>query len=123
MLSVDAIDSSGEQQFGVEHNIFKQRISVLGMPLQDAELGPINKTHNKTEEVTESSAAVISCGSCYGAKEGCCDTCADVRDAYRLKVYNFEAHWLKWLITDFKFIFRIGPSDLMNLSSVGMKEI
>ena len=83
---MDAIDSSGEQQFGVEHNIFKQRINMLGMPLQEAELEPINKTHNKTEETTETTA-IKSCGSCYGAKEGCCDTCADVRDAYRLKVH------------------------------------
>ncbi len=59
---------------------------MLGEPLQEAELESINKTHNKTEETSETAAAIKSCGSCYGAKDGCCDTCADVRDAYRIKV-------------------------------------
>lgn len=85
VLSVDAVDSSGEQQFGVEHNIFKQRIDLLGNALQDAELESINKNHNKSEETTEVSSTQ-ACSSCYGAKEGCCQTCADVRDAYRQKV-------------------------------------
>lgn len=82
---MDAVDSSGEQQFGVEHNIFKQRIDLLGNALQDAELEPINKSHNKTEETTEAKVTE-ACSSCYGARDGCCQTCADVRDAYRQKV-------------------------------------
>jgi hypothetical protein len=88
-LSVDAIDSSGEQQFGVEHNIFKQRLNLLGEPLQAAELESINKNHNKTEATTED-AASKPCNSCYGAKDGCCDTCAEVREAYRQKVKNLN---------------------------------
>lgn len=88
-LSVDAVDSSGEQQFGVEHNIFKQRLNLLGEPLQAAELEEINKTHNKTETSTEESASK-PCNSCYGAKEGCCETCAEVREAYRQKVKDLN---------------------------------
>lgn len=49
-LSVDVIDSSGEHQFGVEHNVFKRRLDLEGNPLQEAELDTINKNHNRTEE-------------------------------------------------------------------------
>lgn len=84
-LSVDAVDSSGEQQFGVEHNIFKQRLNLLGEALHAAELESINITHNKTETNLEDSASK-PCYSCYGAKDGCCETCAEVREAYRQKV-------------------------------------
>lgn len=83
---MDAVDSSGEQQLGVEHNIFKQRLSLSGEALQAAELESINKSHNQTHTTTEDTA-IKSCNSCYGAKEGCCDTCAEVREAYRQKVY------------------------------------
>ncbi|KAI9552295.1 hypothetical protein GHT06_022659 [Daphnia sinensis] len=88
-LSVDAVDSSGEQQLGVEHNIFKQRLSLSGEALQAAELESINKSHNQTQTTTEDTA-IKPCNSCYGAKEGCCDTCAEVREAYRQKNWAFR---------------------------------
>ena len=31
------------------------------------------------------------CGSCYGAKNGCCNTCEDVRAAYEAKGWVFNA--------------------------------
>lgn len=89
VLSVDAIDSSGEQQFGVEHNIFKQRINLLGNFIQNAEQETINKSHNQTQVTVETTEAK-PCSSCYGAREGCCQTCAEVRDAYRQKVNPFS---------------------------------
>ena len=88
---MDAVDSSGEQQFGVEHNIFKQRLNLLGEPLQAAELESINITHNKTETNLEDSASK-PCYSCYGAKDGCCETCAEVREAYRQKVKKLNSY-------------------------------
>lgn len=86
---MDAVDSSGEQQLGVEHNIFKQRLSLSGEALQAAELDHINKSHNKTDTTTEETA-IKPCGSCYGSREGCCDTCAEVREAYRQKVRHVK---------------------------------
>ena len=90
VLSVDAIDSSGEQQIGVEHNIFKRRLDLQGKPLQEAELDTLNKNHNKTEDPTTEAASLKICKSCYGAADGCCDTCADVREAYRKKNWAFN---------------------------------
>lgn len=88
-MSVDAVDSSGEQQFGVEHNIFKQRIDLLGNPIQDAELESINVIHNSTKNTTTEVVTKL-CLSCYGARDGCCNTCSDVRDAYRQKVTSYS---------------------------------
>ena len=93
VLSVDVIDSSGEHQFGVEHNVYKRRLDLQGNPLQEAELDTINKNHNKTTtapEVTPSSTTEKVCKSCYGAREGCCNTCAEVREAYRQKNWAFQ---------------------------------
>lgn len=81
---MDVIDSSGEQHFGVEHNIFKQRLDLLGQSLNEAEPETINKSHNTTNEHEKVTSKY--CLSCYGAKEGCCNSCAEVRDAYRQKV-------------------------------------
>ena len=69
VLSVDALDSSGEQQFAVEHNIFKKRLNLEGQALQEAELDTINKNYNATtEESTTSteSTKLEVCKSCYG---------------------------------------------------------
>ena len=30
------------------------------------------------------------CGSCYGAESGCCNTCEDVRAAYKEKNWSFN---------------------------------
>lgn len=67
-MSVDAIDSSGEQQFGVEHNIFKKRLNLEGQALQEAELDTLNKNYNMTTESTLSteSTKLEVCKSCYG---------------------------------------------------------
>lgn len=93
VLSVDVVDSSGDHQFGVEHNIFKQRLNLDGAAIEEAEQDTINKQHNVTETSTVAPAetAAALCLSCYGAREGCCNQCADVRDAYRQKNWAFHA--------------------------------
>jgi hypothetical protein len=119
---VDAVDSSGEQQFGVEHNIFKQRLNLLGEALQAAELESINITHNKTETNLEDSASK-PCYSCYGAKDGCCETCAEVREAYRQKVKKLNSYNLLILTNVIFMLLRTGLSDQRNLSSAEVKRI
>ena len=36
VLSIDAMDVSGEQQIDVDHNIFKQRLELDGTPVTEA---------------------------------------------------------------------------------------
>jgi predicted small secreted protein len=94
-LSVDAMDVSGEQHIDVEHNVYKQRLNASGEVIP---LAP------EKENVGDKSAAVEQglmttldpnrCESCYGAESAafkCCNTCDDVKEAYRQKGWAFRA--------------------------------
>jgi len=98
-LGIDAMDVSGEQHIDIEHNIYKRRLDLDGKPIEDAQkdhsLGAIAKIVNQTNpdsgEKNDTNAVV--CSSCYGAETAerkCCNTCNDVREAYRLKTWKFD---------------------------------
>lgn len=86
------MDSSGEQHLQIDHNIFKRKLDLKGQPIEDPKKEDItiqtkevavNITTNKTKE---------ECGSCYGASldpTRCCNTCEDVREAYRERRWAF----------------------------------
>ncbi|GAB2217221.1 hypothetical protein Droror1_Dr00000393 [Drosera rotundifolia] len=90
LLSVDAMDISGEQHLDVRHDIIKKRMDSHGNVIEARQDGigapkierPLQKhggrlEHNETY-----------CGSCYGAEaadDDCCNSCEDVREAYRKK--------------------------------------
>ncbi|KAE8669119.1 Endoplasmic reticulum vesicle transporter protein isoform 2 [Hibiscus syriacus] len=90
ILSVDAMDISGEQHLDVRHDIIKKRLDVHGNVIESRQDGigapkiekPLQRhggrlEHNETY-----------CGSCYGAEaadDDCCNSCEDVREAYRKK--------------------------------------
>ena len=92
-LSLDAMDVSGEQHIGIEHNVYKRRLDLDGKPLEEAirenTLGETAKIVNKTGNEMD----VIKCGSCYGAETPelkCCNTCQDVKQAYTKKTWKFD---------------------------------
>ncbi|VFR00353.1 unnamed protein product [Cuscuta campestris] len=90
IISVDAMDISGEQHLDVRHDIIKKRIDSHGNVIDTRQDGigapkierPLQRhggrlEHNETY-----------CGSCYGAEtsdDHCCNSCEDVREAYRKK--------------------------------------
>ncbi|KAF7829920.1 endoplasmic reticulum-Golgi intermediate compartment protein 3-like isoform X1 [Senna tora] len=90
ILSLDAMDISGEQHLDVKHDIVKKRLDSHGNVIETRQDGigspkiekPLQRhggrlEHNETY-----------CGSCYGAEatdEDCCNSCEDVREAYRKK--------------------------------------
>eukprot|EP00252_Welwitschia_mirabilis_P013401 TRINITY_DN2948_c0_g3_i1.p1 TRINITY_DN2948_c0_g3~~TRINITY_DN2948_c0_g3_i1.p1 ORF type:complete len:386 (-),score=74.49 TRINITY_DN2948_c0_g3_i1:443-1600(-) len=90
ILSVDAMDISGEQHLDVKHDIFKKRLDqhgnvietrndVIGAPKIEKPL----QRHGGRLEANET-----YCGSCYGAEasdDDCCNSCEEVREAYRKK--------------------------------------
>ena len=45
-VSIDAMDSSGESQVNVEHNIFKRKLDLDGNPVEDPE-----KEHSEFIEI------------------------------------------------------------------------
>jgi endoplasmic reticulum-Golgi intermediate compartment protein 3 len=89
-ISLDAVDASGRVQTGIEHEVFRQRLSSRGRKVQSAEqheVGPRNETI--PEHLHPDSQTKLPdnyCGSCYGAEETegeCCNTCDSVRVKYQ----------------------------------------
>jgi len=128
-LSMDAMDSSGEHQSSVEHNIFKRRLDASGNPISEPEktinLGEssIGKERGTAESSTklpldlgnDTAIAVEKCGSCYGAESKvhkCCNTCEEVREAYRLKGWAMKdpekIEQCAGMVEDLKKIFNEG---------------
>ncbi|XP_070153293.1 endoplasmic reticulum-Golgi intermediate compartment protein 3 [Polyergus mexicanus] len=90
LLSIDAMDTTGEQHLDIEHNIFKRRLDLNGKPIEDPQRTNITDTKavNKTTEKAMEISSTEICGDCYGAATEslrCCNTCEDVREAYRSK--------------------------------------
>lgn len=93
-ISVDAMDVSGDVHLDVDdHNVFKQRLDATGRVLEQHdpvrhEVGPSEVLPaTKTADAGATNGAP-GCGSCYGAEDEarkCCNTCAEVREAYRSK--------------------------------------
>lgn len=82
------MDVSGEHQLDVEKTIFKKRLSLDGTEIIE-EVPPPDAKEANTKALMDESA----CGSCYGAEtpgRRCCNTCDDVREAYRLKGWAFS---------------------------------
>ncbi|KAF8405993.1 hypothetical protein HHK36_008073 [Tetracentron sinense] len=95
LLSLDAMDISGEQHLDVRHDIIKKRIDAHGNVIETRQDGigapkiekPLQRhggrlEHNETY-----------CGSCYGAEmsdDDCCNSCEEVREAYRKKGWGLS---------------------------------
>ncbi|XP_065164178.1 endoplasmic reticulum-Golgi intermediate compartment protein 3 [Atheta coriaria] len=86
-LSLDAMDSSGEQHLQIDHNIFKRSLDLEGNPIEEPKKEDIIIKVKEPEEEKN-----VTCGSCYGASldpKKCCNTCEDVREAYRERRWAF----------------------------------
>lgn len=93
-LSIDAMDVAGEQQFDVMHNMAKERLSKEGIPIKDdQEAVQLGDNSEQVVEAISKPANDTKCGSCYGAETDelpCCNSCSDVREAYRKKGWAFN---------------------------------
>ncbi|KAG5519719.1 hypothetical protein PMAC_001876 [Pneumocystis sp. 'macacae'] len=76
ILSLDIMDVSGELQTDVSHNVVKNRLDKNGVFINSTSINTLN--FQQPTKVLPSDY----CGSCYGAREGCCNTCEDVINAY-----------------------------------------
>ncbi|KAK7485635.1 hypothetical protein BaRGS_00023084, partial [Batillaria attramentaria] len=96
-LSIDAMDVSGEQQIDVETSLLKQRLDATGHPVdetpQEEKLSSAKEEKAVDPEVTTKALDSDRCESCYGAEteeKKCCNTCEDVREAYRKRGWAFN---------------------------------
>ncbi|XP_033207625.1 endoplasmic reticulum-Golgi intermediate compartment protein 3 [Belonocnema kinseyi] len=95
LLSLDAMDTTGEQHLHIEHNIFKRRLDLNGRPIEDPKKTDIMDPRKSTEKSVQN-ATEDECGDCYGAADEsmgiiCCNTCEEIKEAYKLR---------KWAIRD-----------------------
>ncbi|XP_033640918.1 endoplasmic reticulum-Golgi intermediate compartment protein 3-like [Asterias rubens] len=98
-LSLDAMDVSGEHQLDVDLNIYRQRINAKGEPIDD-KVQPVKLGEEDPDAAKELIKLAKKdeldpkrCESCYGAESKelkCCNTCEDVREAYRKKGWAFS---------------------------------
>ncbi|KAJ8975848.1 hypothetical protein NQ317_007453 [Molorchus minor] len=91
--SLDAMDSSGEQHLEIDHNIYKRRLDSEGKPIEEPKkediiIKPKNASQINTSNATTTPKA--ECGSCYGAVDRCCNTCDQVREAYRERKWALD---------------------------------
>jgi hypothetical protein len=100
-LTLDAMDSAGELQLELSHNLFKKRLRD-GVPVgvvrenvaQRGDPVPVANVSSPSPAANAASASSANpaCGSCYGAQtrpEQCCNTCEEVREAYRIRGWAF----------------------------------
>jgi hypothetical protein len=93
-VNLDAMDVAGEQQNGVDSKFSKVPLGLDGQPKQDA--APIEGAIVLREPGEGGGGGTPSppplpadyCGPCYGAREGCCNSCDDVRTAYIAKGWD-----------------------------------
>ncbi|KAJ3602366.1 hypothetical protein NHX12_030124 [Muraenolepis orangiensis] len=85
--------ASGEQQLDVEHNLFKRR---LDKDLKSVTTEPEKHDLGGDEEGVTFDPSKLDperCESCYGAETEdlkCCNSCDDVREAYRRRGWAFK---------------------------------
>ena len=90
-LSITALDVSGHVQLDVDHDLKRQRLTSRGKKIMAAEKHHVGASQEELPGHLHPDAPALPegyCGSCYGAdsKEGqCCNTCEEVRVAYREK--------------------------------------
>ncbi|XP_010535613.1 PREDICTED: endoplasmic reticulum-Golgi intermediate compartment protein 3-like [Tarenaya hassleriana] len=90
IISLDAMDISGEQHLDVKHDIIKRRLDSHGNVIEARQDGI---GHPKIEKPLQKHGGRLEhnetyCGSCFGAEasdEDCCNSCEEVREAYRKK--------------------------------------
>lgn len=98
LVNLDAMDDSDEHQLKTSNSVIeKVRLEKDGSvhpEVSDAKLGgTLNSKEDIEKMEMKPKARDSECGSCYGAGEPgeCCNTCDDIRNAYKKKGWAFKA--------------------------------
>lgn len=94
-ISIDAMDVSGDVHLEVDdHDLYKERINRNGRLVKSQSPTLAKLGAKKPVEAVARGDEAPECGSCYGAETAemkCCNTCKDVRDAYRKKNWSLKS--------------------------------
>ncbi len=114
VVSLDAMDVSGNHQLEIMHDVFKQRLDSAGEAVEDGESKHVGRGTLHSEQQRKLKQQQIAqgrphepprapadpaaagkdgyCGNCFGAAPAgrCCNTCEEVRDAYKRKGWQFN---------------------------------
>ncbi|KAJ3354099.1 Endoplasmic reticulum-Golgi intermediate compartment protein 3 [Kappamyces sp. JEL0680] len=85
LLSIDVMDVAGEHQNSADHLMHKSRLDPEGKVIHKTQ-GTLGDANGEMDQARNKTTAPDYCGPCYGATKppsGCCNTCEDVRNAYR----------------------------------------
>jgi len=88
VLSLDIMDTSGELQRDISHNVMKVRLDQRGKQVPNSYSAELRNDLDKMNDAKKENY----CGSCYGGLEpegGCCNNCEDVRLAYVNRGWSF----------------------------------
>jgi len=107
LVNVDAMDDGGDHQLKTSNTkIKKVRLEKDGSvhpEVSNVKMGGTLKTKEQIEKMEMKAAVKKDCGSCYGAGEvgECCNTCDDIRNAYKKKGWAFTAsHHVKLCVQE-----------------------
>uniref|UniRef100_A0AC35TL07 COPIIcoated_ERV domain-containing protein n=1 Tax=Rhabditophanes sp. KR3021 TaxID=114890 RepID=A0AC35TL07_9BILA len=81
-ISVDALDQGGQSQENIVDHVFKTRLDKDGNQKLDAEVEKHAVNTNANASLVATTIDPTLCLSCYGARDGCCNTCEEVKLAY-----------------------------------------
>ncbi|KMZ73781.1 putative Endoplasmic reticulum-Golgi intermediate compartment protein,putative [Zostera marina] len=95
VVSVDTVDVTGEQHSDIRHDITKTRMDRFGTVIESKQVGigapkiekPLQRHGGRLEQNE------TYCGSCYGAEmldDHCCNSCEEVREAYKKKSWGLS---------------------------------
>ena len=98
VIALEAEDVSGQKQNNLMHHVHKHRLNKEGTEIgfkEKHEIGGTIKTRKElnVKAPTNKTLTKRDCGSCYGAETeelSCCNTCEQVREAYRKKGWAFS---------------------------------
>lgn len=96
LITMDAMDASGEIQEEISSTITKTRLDENGKLISSWQIQKESIEQQKIKQQREQGAAQAGnsayCGSCYGARPDgeCCNSCGEVRKAYSEKGWAFH---------------------------------
>jgi endoplasmic reticulum-Golgi intermediate compartment protein 3 len=103
LLSLDVVDDLGGVVKDAKHEIYKHRLNTLGFKHGEAMKEQLGNTLTSEEHIlgegggegeAPAKPAANKCGNCYGAGRAgeCCNTCDDVKKAYKRLGWTVKMH-------------------------------